>query len=570
MSWQKFNSNFNKGENIMIKRIICILLVVLVLTMSFAGCEETAEPSSNIDTNQSEVVEKQEESSKESLDESSNENSSENSTNMVTNTTSTKADTTTSKDKTTTSGSKANSTISKNENKTQSSTSTNSSTLSNTTTQPTQLVIKSNNSLYKNYPEVTTAYKYPDKSIKELKKNSTGIYENAYAKVDATTASQGYLLITYKDPWAQKIDFALDETASHSGKYQKTHYYYYNQGDFSLNEPIALALPKTDAIYYLVVASEINGAESNKLQVDLGQITVDGYASYQDMVPTEEQIQMSQTTAGVYTNKYVKINTNTANKGYIEVEYLDANGYDITVSMRSNKKNANGNLAGWEYRSSKKGKCKINAALTYGNAAYTVTVTSTMKNESTGVERVSKKATLTINLPNVSSTGAFLLSTGEVIYDSNMMFIKKASEISATCKDDFEKVSKIYDWLTQYIQYQVVEDTIQGDYICDLNKIYNRKTGVCYDYAVVLAAMLRSQGIPCKVVFGRYTDSTSGDGHVWNEVYIAKSGSITSNELSITGNKWCTLDPTLSHVNSGQSAIDFMNNASNYTWRAYY
>ncbi len=556
----------------MTKRIICIFIAVLMVLTTFASCGKEKDISSGVNTGESETILSSDGNSNSSSDGTgddvqTNQSSGDGSVNSNTNSSNNDGGTSNSKDKNTTT-SNNNSTATSNNN--QSSSSNNNSNNNNNSGNVTQLVIKNDNTLYKNYPQITNAYKSPGNNGTYFDKNSSGIYENKYVKVDATKAKQGYLLVTYKDPWAQRIDFALDETASHSGKYQKTHYYYYNQGDFSLNKPIALALPKTDAIYYLVVASVIEGWDSNKIEVNLGQITVDGYASYQDMVPTEEQIKMSLVSSGVYANKYVKINTNTANKGYLEVEYLDTKGYDIKVSMCSNKKNEYGNLASWKYQTNNKGKCTIKAALTYGNAEYTINVISTMKNDSTGVERISKKATLTINLTNVSSTGAFLLNGGEVEFNTSMSFIKKANEIASTCKDDFEKVSKIYDWLTQYIKYQVVEDTVVGQYKCDLNKIYNRKTGVCYDYAVVLAAMLRSQGIPCKVVFGKYANSAAGLGHAWNEVYIAKSGSITTNELSITGNKWCTLDPTLSNVNSSQSAIDFMNNDKNYTWELYY
>lgn len=551
----------------MMKRIICILLTLLIVVMTLSACgkDKTILNEPNADSSQTTLNSEQDagDAEKENGDEQSTGGISSNfsvnspSKNGVTNNSANKNSTT----------SKSSSTTASNNNQSNSSSILNNSSNSGNTT---QLVIKSDSTLYKNHPEITTDYLIPSELEVKIKNNNSGIYENKYAKVDATTGKQGYLLVTYKEPWAEEILITLEEIAAHSGKYVKTHFYYYNKGDFTLNKPIAVALPKTDALYYITVSSTINNVDSIKVESNLGQITVDGYASFQDMIPTEEQIKMSMVSSGVYANKYVKINTNTANKGYVEVEYLDTKGYDIKVTIGSGKMNKYGYLAAWKCQTSKQGNCKIKAALTYGNGEYTINVLSTMKNDSTGVERISKKATLTVNLTNVSSTGAFLLNEGEVEFNSNMSFIKKANEIASTCSNDFEKVSKIYDWLTQYIKYQVVEETAVGFYKCDIEKIYNRKTGVCYDYAVVLAAMLRSQGIPCKVVFGRYSGSDYGDGHAWNEVYVPTSGSITSNELSITGNKWCTLDPTLSNVNSGQRAIDFMNNINNYDWESYY
>lgn len=545
----------------MLKRIFCILLSIIFIVGALTSCRSNKEILSG--TSEYNVNE---------LLDSSSELSSENKTTDEINSNNSDAD------KTDTDINKNES--NKNNNKVNNTSSskkeegyikpTNSEVDSTSSESVEKLVVISNESIYKDYPELTHDYLLPPSSVVNVSKNDSKIYENKYVKVDATTSKDGYLLISYKDPWAAKIQVSLDETAVHSGMYQKTHHSYYNKGDFANNQPIALALPKTDAIYYLVISSQINGVESIKFCVDLGQITVDGYASYQDMVPTEEQIKLTEVSSGIYSNKYVKINVNTASKGYVEVEYIEPTAFDIVVSLCSDKKNQQGRVTNWTYDTKMKGNCKIKAALTYGNAKYTITVVSAMRNESTKVGRASKKAELTVNLNNVSPTAGFLLSTGEVLFNSDMMFIKKAAEISATCSNDFEKVSKIYDWLTQYIQYKITDDTTQGLYVCDLEKIYNRKTGVCYDYAVVLAAMLRSQGIPCKAVFGKYANVSSTDGHVWNEVYIASSGEITSNEISITGNKWCRLDPTLSHGSSGQAAIDYMNDDSNYIWESYY
>lgn len=556
----------------MIKRSICILFTVLMVLTTLVACGRDIETSSDSNTSESQTTLNSEQDFVNSSVESDNEVSTDltSSSNSSLDSSSVNSGTSNSKNNSTTSNVISITTSSNNQYSSTNNSSSNNSNNSNNTGNVTQLVIKNDNSLYKDYPEITTEYLYPDKSVRKVSSNNSGIYENRYAKIDVTTGKQGYLLITYKEPWAEKIIIALDESATHSGKYVKTHYYYYNKGDFSLNEPIAIALPKTDAIYYITVSSIINKVDSIKVEIDLGQITVDGYASYQDMVPTEEQIKMSKVSSGVYANKYVKINTNTANKGYVEVEYLDTKGYDIKVTIRANKKNQYGISASWQHQTSKRGNCKIKAALTYGNAEYTINVLSTMKNDSTGVERVSKKATLTINLTNVSTTGAFLLNEGEVEFNSNMAFIKKANEIAATCSNDFEKVSKIYDWLTDYIKYRIVEETEYGRYKCDIEKIYNRKTGVCYDYAVVLAAMLRSQGIPCKVVFGKYANDTTDIGHAWNEIYISSSGSIDTSKISIVGNKWCRLDPTLSSGSKGDAPIDYMNNDNNYTWRYYY
>ena len=53
-------------------------------------------------------------------------------------------------------------------------------------------------------------------------------------------------------------------------------------------------------------------------------------------------------------------------------------------------------------------------------------------------------------------------------------------------------------------------------YTPDVDKVLISKTGICSDKATLLAAMLRSQGIPTKYVTGEIT----AGAHAWNEVYL--------------------------------------------------
>lgn len=54
------------------------------------------------------------------------------------------------------------------------------------------------------------------------------------------------------------------------------------------------------------------------------------------------------------------------------------------------------------------------------------------------------------------------------------------------------------------------------------------KSGICYDYASLFAGILRSQGIPAKLVKGYKSDLK--EYHAWNEVLI--------------DNKWIVIDTT--------------------------
>lgn len=413
------------------------------------------------------------------------------------------------------------------------------------------------------------SYLIPPKSITDIPFRGLTTYENSYVKVDLSTSTKGYFLLTYKESYAKDIQVTFDIQNAVSMVFENSIHYHYGEKDFSNNKAIAVKWPKEEAIYYISIWSTINGTKSCKMCIDVGRITLDGAISVDDMLPSEDKIKLTQTSSGVYSNKYVNINTNTISKGYIDLDYIEPNALEIKLAVYSNVPNQYDGEGSWHCHVSPKGKYNIKIPLTYGNTTYSILVYSHMVNAE-GHYIYSKKAEIDIKVTNAPATAPFLLSTGEVIFNNNMQVIKKASQIASTCKNDFEKVSKIYDWLTDYISYKETEETALMFYKCDIEKIYNRKTGVCYDFAVVLAAMLRSQGIPCKVVFGKYSATTESVGHVWNEVYVPSSGSIKTNKLSITGNKWCILDPTYTNVNASETSINFMNDRSNYKWQAIY
>ena len=90
------------------------------------------------------------------------------------------------------------------------------------------------------------------------------------------------------------------------------------------------------------------------------------------------------------------------------------------------------------------------------------------------------------------------------------------SVLSEDCKSDIEKVVVFREWIIQNIAY---------DYSCetrfyqtfDVNRVMQKRTGVCFDYACLFAAMCRSQGIPCFVLDGTYRGDNTFR-HAWNRV----------------------------------------------------
>ena len=109
--------------------------------------------------------------------------------------------------------------------------------------------------------------------------------------------------------------------------------------------------------------------------------------------------------------------------------------------------------------------------------------------------------------------------------------------------------------------------TVQSGYLPDVDKVLQEKKGICFDYASLMAAMLRSQGVPVKLVIG-YT--STGEYHAWINVWSEESGWIDS-VIYFDGKVWKLMDPTFaSSGNQSQSIMEFIGNAGNYKERFAY
>ena len=94
----------------------------------------------------------------------------------------------------------------------------------------------------------------------------------------------------------------------------------------------------------------------------------------------------------------------------------------------------------------------------------------------------------------------------------------------------------------------------------NLNKIYKKKKGICFDYAAVMTAMLRSQGVPTKLIVG-YTGNAY---HAWINVYSKKKGRI-SKMIYFNGKKWKLMEPTFASTSkSSKSIMKYIGNGRNY------
>jgi len=127
-----------------------------------------------------------------------------------------------------------------------------------------------------------------------------------------------------------------------------------------------------------------------------------------------------------------------------------------------------------------------------------------------------------------------------------------------------EKVAAVYDHVIHNFTYDNEKAaTVKSGYLPDLDTVLEQKKGICFDYAALMTAMLRSQQVPCKLVVG-YAGSVY---HAWISVWTEENGWIDG-AIFFDGQVWKRMDPTF--ASSGEGDPDIMNFIENGEYRVRY
>ena len=163
----------------------------------------------------------------------------------------------------------------------------------------------------------------------------------------------------------------------------------------------------------------------------------------------------------------------------------------------------------------------------------------------------------------------YLYPNQTVNFSGSSAAVKKAAELCAGLSTDAQKTAAIYGYIVQTISYdrQKAADAGAGrlvGYTPSPDATLSSGSGICYDYASLFAAMLRSQNIPAKLVKGNV--APDGLYHAWNLVYLQSDGTIAPG-ISAGAGGWKLLDTTFA---AGGADTGFLNNSGNYTATSFF
>lgn len=97
----------------------------------------------------------------------------------------------------------------------------------------------------------------------------------------------------------------------------------------------------------------------------------------------------------------------------------------------------------------------------------------------------------------------FLYPNQYVNFYKGSQTVAKGARLASTASNDLEVVENIYNYVIHNISYDFNKAAnVSFGYLPNVDSILSSGIGICFDYAAVMATMLRTQNIPTKLVVG--------------------------------------------------------------------
>lgn len=253
----------------------------------------------------------------------------------------------------------------------------------------------------------------------------------------------------------------------------------------------------------------------------------------------------------VYGNDTVSIDASNTSDGYVMVSYSGSKK-KVRMLIETPKHNQ------YNYLINTDGQYDV-FPLSEGNGDYAISVYENMHDD---MYSVAFTQTVSANISN--SLSPFLYPNAYVDFNSSTKAVAKGKELAAGCDTDLDVVTNVYHYMAKNVKYDYDKAAnVKSGYLPNVDETLATGTGICFDYASLMGAMLRSQGIPTRLEIGY----AGPEYHAWISVYTKETGWI-DDIIQFNGNDWCLLDPTLASYASKKEIKDHWE--SNNYYQLYY
>lgn len=285
----------------------------------------------------------------------------------------------------------------------------------------------------------------------------------------------------------------------------------------------------------------------------MSAVTSDGAALALDMMPSADGLHVKDNAKAVIDYSHTE-------DGYVMVKWKSSSSTK-TIKCLIYGPGISKQEDAWQYDCDP-GEWEV-FPLSGGNGKYKVTVF-----EQISGDRYAMVVSETIDVKLKDEFAPFLRPNQYVNYQNHAdKALAKAAELVDKNADIFDNINAVYHFVVDNFTYDRNKaQTVQSGYVPVLDDIMDAQTGICFDYAALMTAMLRAQGIPCKLVVG-YAGSAY---HAWVSVWSEETGWIDG-AIFFDGETWQRMDPTFASSGHNSSAIlKYIGDGSHYSVRFLY
>lgn len=124
-----------------------------------------------------------------------------------------------------------------------------------------------------------------------------------------------------------------------------------------------------------------------------------------------------------------------------------------------------------------------------------------------------------IEVTLAGETVPFVYPNQYVWYDGDSSAVAQGYALSDGLTSEEKIARACYRYVVRHLSYDTEKaKNVQSGYLPNADETLASGRGICFDYSVLLAAMLRAQGIPTRVMIGMV--SPENLYHAWNSVYL--------------------------------------------------
>lgn len=193
--------------------------------------------------------------------------------------------------------------------------------------------------------------------------------------------------------------------------------------------------------------------------------------------------------------------------------------------------------------------------LTEGSGAYQLTVYENLNGD-----QYAAVLSQSVDVSISDEFKPFLYPNQYVFFTPDSKAVALSETLTKDAHSDLEAVTSIYNYVIQNISYnQELAENAPYDYLPAVDQVLTDQTGICFDYAAVMTAMLRAQRIPTKLVVGYSSDLY----HAWISTYVDDQGWV-DNVIQFDGREWTLMDPTLAANNDAEDVKKYVGDGSHY------